>query len=56
MPDVYTDLSSFKESIRPHVCKLGGDAALGLANGYGMWIKATVLRRTEGGSAAGPCW
>jgi len=45
--NVHTDLTSFKQEIRPHVCKLGGDAAFGLANGHGMWIKATVLKRVQ---------
>jgi len=43
--DVFTDLSDFKEHISPNVCKLGGDAAIAYANGYGMYIKATVLKR-----------
>jgi hypothetical protein len=34
------------------VCKAGGDGAIAFANGYGMWIKATVIKRT--GVAAAP--
>jgi len=43
----FTSLSDFKEHIQPNVCKLGGDAAIASANGYGMYIKATVLKRIE---------
>lgn len=43
--NVFTDLKSFKDHIRENVCALGGDAALASANGYGMYIKATVLKR-----------
>jgi hypothetical protein len=44
--NVYRDLSDFKEEISREVCKSGGDAAIAYANGYGMWIKATVIKRT----------
>jgi hypothetical protein len=46
--DVFTDLSAFKRHIRPQVCRLGGDAAIASANGFGMYIKATVLKRASG--------
>ena len=42
--DVYRDLSEFKEHIEPYVCQAGGDAAIALANGYGMYIKATIIK------------
>jgi hypothetical protein len=48
--NVYTHLDGFKEKIQPYVCEAGGDAALAVANGYGMYIKATILKRT--GAAA----
>jgi len=38
-----TNLSDFKRNIRPYVCKAGGDAAVAQANGYGIYIKATIL-------------
>jgi hypothetical protein len=50
--DVFTDLSAFKDHIRPQVCQLGGDAAIASANGYGMYIKATVLKRAAGAAPA----
>jgi hypothetical protein len=43
--NVFTELGDFKEEIRPAVCQAGGDAAIAYANGYGMYIKATVLKR-----------
>jgi hypothetical protein len=42
--NVYTDLAGFKQKIQPYVCRAGGDAALVHVNGYGMYIKATVLK------------
>lgn len=42
---VFTRLADFQEHIRPYVCEAGGDAAVALANGYGVYIKATVLKR-----------
>lgn len=47
-----TSLSDFKRNIRPYVCKAGGDAAVALANGLGIYIKATILK--AGYSAATP--
>jgi len=47
-PGVYfTKLSSFQEHIRAKVCGIGGEAAVAYANGAGVYIKATVLRRAE---------
>jgi hypothetical protein len=43
--DVFTDLSRFKRHIREQVCRLGGDAAIASANGYGMYIKASIMKR-----------
>jgi hypothetical protein len=45
---VYRDLDSFKKEIRPYVCNAGGDAAIAFANGYGMYIKATILKSQNG--------
>ena len=42
-----TNLGEFRRGIRPQVCRAGGDAALALANGYGVYIKATVLKRVD---------
>ena len=41
----YDKVGRFKDHIRPHVCEAGGDAAWVLANGAGVYIKATVLKR-----------
>lgn len=43
----FTSLTEFKDHIRPDVCQLGGDAAIASANGYGMYIKASVLKRVQ---------
>jgi hypothetical protein len=50
--NTYRKLPSFKEKVQPYVCRAGGDAVLALANGYGMYIKATILKGT-GASASG---
>jgi len=50
--NVFTDIADFKEEIRPSVCQAGGDAAIAYANGYGMYIKATILKRLEPGEGA----
>jgi hypothetical protein len=42
--NVYRELSEFKRGIQPLVCKAGGDAAIAHANGFGMYIKATILK------------
>ncbi|MDB5219364.1 MAG: hypothetical protein JWO86_7291 [Myxococcaceae bacterium] len=42
-----TNLGEFREGIQPQVCRAGGDAALAIANGYGIYIKATVLKRVD---------
>lgn len=42
--NTFRTLDAFKEHIRPHVCQAGGDVAVALANGEGMYIKATVLK------------
>ena len=53
-----TNLGEFRSGIRPQVCRAGGDAALAIANGYGIYIKATVLKRVDcpapTGAGAGP--
>jgi hypothetical protein len=50
--NVHTKLDGFKKEIQPHVCQVGGDAAIAYANGYGMWIKASILKRVAGAPAA----
>ena len=42
-----TEIDEFKNEIRPYVCEAGGDAAWALANGAGVYIKATVLLRAK---------
>jgi hypothetical protein len=42
---VFRELRDFKEEIHPQVCAAGGDAAIAIPNGYGAYIKATVLKR-----------
>lgn len=44
--ELLREIDRFKKEIRPHVCQAGGDAAWALANGNGVYIKATVLKRT----------
>ena len=39
------------KTIRPEVCKAGGDAAVGIANSYGTYLKATVLSLTPAAPA-----
>lgn len=41
------DLREFKKQITADVCKLGGDAAMASANGFGEYMKATVLKRVD---------
>jgi hypothetical protein len=38
-----SDLSEFKQIIRPRVCEAGGDAAIAIVNGHGVYLKATVI-------------
>jgi len=50
----YTDtnkLSDFKKLITPRVCEAGGDTVIALANGFGSYIKATVLKSGAAASA-----
>ena len=47
-----TNLGEFRSGIRPQVCRAGGDAALAIVNGYGIYIKATVLKRVEDAAPA----
>jgi hypothetical protein len=42
--NIFRNLADFKSRIEPLVCAAGGDAALASANGYGMYIQATVLK------------
>ena len=46
------ELAPFKAAIRPYVCQMGGDAAFAQANGFGHYVKATVLK--AGGPATAP--
>jgi hypothetical protein len=53
--NMFKEIAGFKEEIRPLVCRAGGDGAIAYANGYGMYIKATVLKRMapEASASAG---
>jgi hypothetical protein len=48
-----TNLGEFRSAIRPQVCRAGGDAALAIANTFGIYLKATVLKRVDGPPPAG---
>jgi len=48
------NLSQFKDHIRPHVCQLGGDAAIARANGDGWYVNASVMKRVSSTSPAAP--
>lgn len=37
-------IAALIEDVRPHVCQAGGDAVVAYANGYGIYIKASVLK------------
>ena len=41
------DAGEFKERIRKDVCELGGDAVFAEVNGYGQYVRGTVLRWTD---------
>ena len=38
------DIGAFKESVRAQVCGVGGDAVIAEVNGYGSYVRGTVLR------------
>ena len=38
------DAAEFKETVRTQVCGLGGDAVIAEVNGYGKYVRGTVLR------------
>jgi hypothetical protein len=57
--NIYRELSEFKRKIQPLVCRAGGDAAIAHANGFGVYMKATILKAVAtapppAGAAAGP--
>ncbi len=45
-------LDQVKELIERDVCGAGGDAAVAIANGFGSYIKATILKSTGVAPAA----
>ena len=51
---IFTDTADFKAEIRPYVCQAGGDAALVVVDGFGTYIKATVLRRVANAASPAP--
>lgn len=40
-------LAYFKTQIQPYVCDAGGDAVFAHANGEGLYMKATIVKRVE---------
>ena len=42
---MYSEVEELKAAIRADVCKAGGDAAIAFANGYGDYVKVTVIKR-----------
>jgi hypothetical protein len=52
--NMHTEISDLKTEIRPYVCQAGGDAAFAMANGHGIYIKATVLKRSQQAVSAAP--
>ena len=50
----YTDIAKFNKAVRSEVCAAGGDAVIAFANGHGVYIKATVLKRMGPGPAPAP--
>lgn len=52
--NTYTKLTDFKERIAPEVCRAGGNAAVAMANGFGMYIKAVVLNVSQGAGGSAP--
>jgi hypothetical protein len=62
--NIYRELSEFKRKIQPLVCRAGADAAIAHVNGFGVYIKATMLKavvtapppsREAPGPTAGGC-
>ena len=45
------DVAAFKESVRAQVCAVGGDAVIAEVNGYGSYVRGTVLRWKDADSA-----
>lgn len=39
-----SDVAAFKESVRAQVCGVGGDAVIAEVNGYGSYVRGTVLK------------
>ncbi len=50
----YTDIAKFNKAVRSEVCAAGGDAVIAFANGDGVYIKATVLKRMGPGPDPAP--
>jgi hypothetical protein len=42
-----TGIEGFQKMAAPYVCKAGGDAVIAFANGNGVYIKGTVLKRVD---------
>jgi hypothetical protein len=42
--DVPKNLDAFRTAVAKQVCQLGGDAAIGIANGSGSFAKGSVIR------------
>lgn len=39
------DINSYKDTIRPNVCKAGGDLVVARANGYGVFCQGIVFKK-----------
>jgi hypothetical protein len=42
-----SNLADFKSQIESRVCQAGGDAAVASANGYGVYVHATILKASD---------
>lgn len=52
--NTFKDIASFKEEIRPHVCRAGGDAVIANANVYGYYTEAVVIKKVTEAAGALP--
>ena len=41
------DISSYKSTIQPNVCKAGGDLVVARANGYGVFCQGIVFKKVR---------
>jgi len=50
-PNRAADVAEFKQSVRAQVCGVGGDAVIAEVNGYGSYVRGTVLRWKDDAAA-----